>query len=317
MPVASSWLTAPRVRRLHDVLVAIPERPPGLADDAARLPLWRRCGGPIEDVPKLVDVLVHAELVRREQGAIRQTPAGRRTASRNRAENERPLALAIIRSGLMHDQSRALLDTFPAGSDGALTCRSHHAQRVAPQLIGLLDRWTIRDGFSLVIPESLLEELSAVWALIAPPSAARAAEDTRRKTIGNRAEAYSYQLERMTAATSSAIIWVAQDDDNLGYDIEDRSTSPRRRIEVKGSGGLEPRFFMSDNEWRKAHHDPSSYEVQFWGGIDLNRPAAEEYPALRASGYPIVLQDLPALAAAGLLDAEPDRWRVSSTVTTP
>lgn len=112
------------------------------------------------------------------------------------------------------------------------------------------------------------------------------------------------------------VVWVAQDDDNLGYDVEDRSTSPRRRIEVKGSGGLEPRFFMSDNESRKAQHNPSSYEVQFWGGIDLNRPAAEEYPTHRASGYPIVLRDPPALTAAGLLDAQSDRWRVSSTVRT-
>jgi hypothetical protein len=84
---------------------------------------------------------------------------------------------------------------------------------------------------------------------------------------------------------------------------------------VKGSGGAEPRFFMSDNEWRKAHDDPSTYEVQFWGGIDLNRPAADEYPALRARGFPIVLRDLPALATAGVLDAQPERWRVSATVS--
>lgn len=217
----------------------------------------------------------------------------------------------------MHDQARALLDTFPTAVDGGLTCRDSHARRVAPQLIGLLDRWTIRDGSTLALPPALVEELIAVWALIAPPSEARAIEDARRKTIGNRAEAYSYQLERLTATTSSAIVWVAQDDDDLGYDIEDRSTSPRRRIEVKGSGGREARFFMSDNEWRKAHDQSSSYEVQFWGGIDLNRPAAEEYPALRALGFPIVLRDLPALAAAGLLEGQPERWRVASTAPMP
>jgi Domain of unknown function (DUF3883) len=254
--------------------------------------------------------------VRREGGALRLTAAGRRTLTRNRAENERPLALAIIRSGLMHDQARALLDTFPTAAEGGLTCRGNHARRVAPQLIGLLECWTIRNGPTLEIPAALVEELVAVWALIAPPSEARAIEDARRKTIGNRAEAYSYQLERLTATTSSAIVWVAKDDDDLGYDLEDRSTTPRRRIEVKGSGGVEPRFFMSHNEWRNAHDDPSTYEVQFWGGIDLNRPAADEYPALRARGFPIVLRNLPGLAAAGLLDAQPERWRVSSTPPT-
>ncbi|MEK7426960.1 MAG: DUF3883 domain-containing protein [Actinomycetota bacterium] len=153
-----------------------------------------------------------------------------------------------------------------------------------------------------------------MWALIAPPSEARAVEDARRKTIGNRAEAYSYQLERLGATNGSDIIWVARDDDDLGYDIEDRSTTPRRRIEVKGSGGVEPRFFMSDNEWRKAHDDPTSYEVQFWGGIDLNRPAADEYVTLRSNGFPIVFQDLPSLVSAGLLDAQPERWRLSAVV---
>ncbi len=314
MPVASSWLTAPRVRRLHEVLAVIPNRPPGVTYDAARLPIWRRCGGPIEDVPKLLEVLVHAELVQRERGALRATAAGRRTLARNRVENERPLALALIRSGLMHDQARSLLDTFPTDPAGHLICRDSHARRVAPQLIGLLERWTIRAGPTLDIPPTLVDELVAVWALIAPPSEARAVEDARRKTIGNRAEAYSYQLERLGATNGSDIIWVARDDDDLGYDIEDRSTTPRRRIEVKGSGGVEPRFFMSDNEWRKAHDDPTSYEVQFWGGIDLNRPAADEYVTLRSNGFPIVFQDLPSLVSAGLLDAQPERWRLSAVV---
>lgn len=313
MPVPSSWLTAPRVRRLHEVLVVVPERPPGLPDAASKLPIWRQCGGPIEDVPTLVEVLVHAELVRRENASLRLTPAGRRTLTRNRAEHERPLALALIRTGLLHDQARALLDTFPLTDDGTLICRTTAARRVAPQLLGLLERWNeTRTGTTITISAQLVEELAAVWALIAPPSEARAAEDKRRKSIGNRAEAYSYQLERLSSATSSAIVWVAQDDDTLGYDLEDRSTSPRRRIEVKGSGGSEVRFFMSDNEWRKAHESPATYEIQFWGDIDLNRPSAEEYPALRSMGFPIVLRDVPALVAVGALTAQPDRWRIAA-----
>lgn len=301
------------MRRLHEVLAALPARPPGLPDAASKVPIWRQCGGPIEEVPNLVDVLVHAELVRRENVTLRLTPAGRATLTRNRTEHERPIALALIRAGLLHDQARALLDTFPLAADGTLTCRTNLARSVAPQLVGLLDRWSeFRAGVTMTISTQLVEELSAVWALLAPPSEARAAEDRRRKSIGDRAEAYSYQLERLSAAISSAIVWVAQDDDNLGYDLEDRGTSPRRRIEVKGSGGLEARFFMSDNEWRKAHESPTTYEIQFWGGIDLNRSAADEYPALRSMGFPLVLRDVPALVAAGALTAQPERWRVAA-----
>lgn len=274
--------------------------------------MWQRCGGPIGEVPRLLDVLVHAELVRRGHDGLRLSEAGRRTVAREHAENGRPLALALIRSGLLHDQARALLDTFPTSPTGGVACRAHDARGIAPQLLGLLERWPIRSGHTVDIPADLINELLAVWALIAPPSEERAIEEARRKSIGDRAEAYSYQHERLAAADSSHIVWVARDDSNLGYDIEDRGRSPRRRIEVKGSGGGDARFFMSDNEWRKAHEDPSNYEVQFWGGIDLNRPAADEYSALRERGYPIILRDLPSLVALGQVAATTERWRVAA-----
>jgi hypothetical protein len=211
----------------------------------------------------------------------------------------------------MHDQARALLDTFPTTPHGSVACRINEARGIAPQLLGLLERWPIRTGHDIEIPASLINELFAVWALIGPPLEGRAIE-TRRKSVGDRAEAYSYQLERQAAVDSADIVWVARDDSNLGYDIEDRSTTPRRRIEVKGSGGTDPRFFMSDNEWRKAQEDPSNYEVQFWGGIDLNRPVAEEYTDLRQKGFPIVLCDLPELAALGQLTVSTERWRINA-----
>lgn len=163
----------------------------------------------------------------------------------------------------------------------------------------------------VTIPSDLVAELTAGWALL-PPLTGQTDLEVRHKSIGNRGELYSWQRERLSATNPSSIAWVALDDDNLGYDIEDRDARPHRRIEVKGSGGRLVRFFLSDNEWRKAHDDPQLYEIHFWGGIDLNRPVAEEYQALRAEGYPLVFADLPALLARGALDATPDRWRVST-----
>jgi hypothetical protein len=186
---------------------------------------------------------------------------------------------------------------------------------VAPQLFGLLQNWPDLRGHTLTVPQHLVSELAAVWALLSPPPPERAEADARRWSIGKRAELYSYQLERLNADRPSAIVWVAQDDDNLGYDIEDRTPSPRRRIEVKGSGGRDVRFFLTANEWRKAQIDPATYEIQFWGGIDLNRSAAEEYPVLRAEGYPVVFQNVADLLASGVLDAVPDRWKVTNPPT--
>lgn len=222
MPAPSSWLTAPRVRRLSLALTALPSRGSGIPPHDARLPVWQRCGGPIGEVPRLLQVLVHAELVRNERDGLRLSEAGRRAAARDRAQNGRPLALALIRSGLMHDQARALLDTFPTALNGAVACRGSDARGIAPQLLGLLERWPIRSGHDIEIPADLIDELLAVWALIAPPSKEGAIEETRRKSVGDRAEAYSYQLERLAAAGSADIVWVARDDSNLGFDGSSR-----------------------------------------------------------------------------------------------
>ena len=310
MSVASSWLTAQRVRRIVPALSAFPHRLPGLQPPYARMRLWRACGGPIEDIGPLIDVILHAGLIKQEQGTLRLTDSGRRALIRHRRDGHRPVALALLRSGLLHDQARRFLESFPTDSDGAITCRASHARNVAPQLLGLLEHWPALRGHDLTVPKDLVRELGAVWALLSPPPADRALADARRWSIGKRAELYSYQFERLKVDQPSAVIWVAEDDETLGYDIEDRTTRPRRRIEVKGSGGPRIRFFLSENEWGKAHDDPTSYEIQFWGGIDLNRPVAEEYESLRRQGYPLVFADFPALLASGVLEAVPDRWKV-------
>jgi hypothetical protein len=165
-------------------------------------------------------------------------------------------------------------------------------------------------GTRIDVPAHLARELETVWALLPPPSADDAARDALRKNIGNRGELYSYQLERLNAADQSHIVWVARDDPNLGYDIEDRSVNPRRRIEVKASGDTPIRFLLSDNEWQKAHDDPSSYEIHFWGGIDLNVDPAEEYSRLRSQGYPRIFTDLTARVSAGEFSAQPTKWRI-------
>ena len=146
--------------------------------------------------------------------------------------------------------------------------------------------------------------------LLPPPSPDEAIADAIRQNIGNRGEAYSYQLELLNAADRSHIVWVARDNSDLGYDIEDRSVNPRRRIEVKASGDIPVRFLMSDNEYRKSGDDPTSYEVHFWGGIDLNIDPAEEYTRLRRRGYPLVFVDIPALISAGDFEAKPTKWRL-------
>lgn len=310
--VRSTWLTAVRTRRLLAILIAMPSRPPGIPVDEAPLRLWRYCGGSIDDVRILVDVLIGAELVKEESGAFYRTRAGQIVVARRNAEGLRPLGLALLRAGYFYDQARLMLDMATTEQDGNVRCPVRMARQRCPQLVGVLQFWPdVVIASHIHIPEYLARELDTVWALLPPPSPEEALAEAIRQSIGNRGEAYSYQFERLNAPDRSHIVWVARDDSNLGYDIEDRSVKPRRRIEVKASGDTPVRFFLSDNEMEKSKDNPDSYEIHFWGGIDLNLDPAEEYLRLRGQGYPVVFANLPALISAGEFDAQPTKWRVA------
>lgn len=309
--VRSSWLTAVRTQRLLAVLAALPPRLPGIPSDQARLRVWRSCGGPIDEVPLLLDVLVGAELAIRDRGQVRLSRGGQRVVAQRGSQGQRPLVLALLRAGYFQDQARTLLELGRSHADGTLTCASGQARRACPQLVGALRHWPdVTIARLLSLPAHLVQELEAVWALLPALSPDEAALEAARKSIGNRGELYSYQLERLNAEVPSNIVWVARDDDNLGYDIEDRSVEPRRRIEVKASGEMTIRFFLSDNEWRKAHEDPEHYEIHFWGGVDASVTPAEEFTRLRARGYPMVLRNLPELLRGGQLAASSYKWRI-------
>ena len=312
--IASTWLTATRTRRLATILAAIPGHR-GLPADEARLRLWRQCGGHIDEVPLLVDVLISAELVAKERDTLKVTRGGRNVITRRNVDGLRPLGLSLLRSGLLHDQARVLLELGSRDSDGNLICATRMARQRCPQLLGILEFWPGVVASPVVqVPRSLVQELQTVWALLPPSSPEEAANEAIRTNIGNRGELYSYQFERLNASDEADIVWVARDDSNLGYDIEDRSTDPRRRIEVKGSGGTIVRFLISDNEWRKAREYGISYEIHFWGGIDLNTQAADEYVRLRSQGYPLIFPDPHSLVTAGRFRAAPTQWRVEEVL---
>jgi len=205
-----------------------------------------------------------------------------------------------------------MLDIAVTAQDGNLSCPTRTARQRCPQLVGVLQFWPdVVETSRIHIPDYLARELDTVWALLPPPSPDEAISEAIRQNIGNRGEIYSFQHELVKAADRSHIVWVARDDSDLGYDIEDRSVNPRRRIEVKASGGTPVKFLMSDNEYRKSRDDPTTYELHFWGGIDLNVDAAEEYTRLRRQGYPLIFVDLPALISAGEFEAEPTKWRIT------
>ncbi|MGE0761099.1 MAG: DUF3883 domain-containing protein [Pirellulaceae bacterium] len=185
----------------------------------------------------------------------------------------------------------------------------------APQLVSLLELWSeVKVRPQIVIPLALASELEAAWALL-PPVPEIPAWQLERKLVGDRAELYTVQFERSRATDRNRIHWVARDADDLGWDVEDRSTTPVRRIEVKGSRDRREMFFLSENEWKKANNYGDTYFVHLWGAIDLDREPAVEYAALRAEGYPVEIQNPAKAISDGAWIATSTRWRVERSAT--
>ena len=310
-PPTDSWLTGPRLERLAVALLAIGANAPGLAREGAVRTIWRKCGGSHEEAQQLVEVLASLNLVCINSDSIRRVNAGNRVVRYLRSGDYRPLGLTIIRAGLFSEQARALLESGNVDADSNLVCLPRVAASVAPQLIGLLSWWPdFQSRPKVVVPSGVVTELSALWALRAPEER-ESPRLSQSRRVGKRAELYSFQRERCEAQDPSAIAWVAKDSDDLGWDIEDRTATPYRRIEVKGSGGDVPVFFLSDNEWKQASIHGTNYEVHFWGNIDLQREEHSEYASLLESGFPIIVSNIWDKVASVEWSATPVQWRIA------
>lgn len=313
MPVttASGWLTAVRLARVAQILRLVLPTPPGIRQDSLERLAWRICGGPRDEISALITLLRDLGLVQVQQDTVRRSRAGDKVARTAAVGDLRPLGLALIRAGCFYDQARLLIESGTFDDSGSLVCSLKSARASSPQLLGVLRWW---EGVtvlpSVVVPQELITELNTVWALL-PPATEVPSWAVERKAVGDRAEMYTVQCERTKVGDPSKIIWVARDSDTMGWDIEDRSKEPRRYIEVKGRRDDDVVFFLSNNEWAKAHELGERYEIHFWGEIDLKREPAVEYAELRAAGYPVIVRNLPARLAEKRCEANPDRWRVA------
>lgn len=313
MTPPSTWFTATRVRRLQRLVARLPARAPGIPRGELIRELKPSIDGPRHEIPQLVDVLAKLKLLHIGAGRFQLSQRGRRLATMSTERAARELGELLIVRGFLHDQVRHLIEISTFDGEGLYASEVRVLRHAAPQLLGLLRAWPGVVGPSLVkVPTELFEAFDAPWSLL-PVSQPT---DETAKAVGTRAEAYSVRFLRLASAQPGAVIWVARDDESLGYDIEDHSTGAVRRIEVKGSQGGDVRFFLTANEYAVACDDPWSYEVHFWGEIDLNRDPNSEFDMLTNRGFPLTFENLQAHLADRRLVAEPTNYRVTLGAST-
>jgi hypothetical protein len=305
---AESWLTPQRLERMTQTLRVVQHAGrTGIRQELAERTIWKNVGGPLTDVPDLVQVLRSLDLFRLRPPHLQVTKEGRQVANQDHQQGGRLLASRIIARGLLLNQGRLLVESSELNPAGDLQCRRDLAISLAPQLTGLLRRFPdVEFGQHLVVPRAFVTQLDNAWI----PAESQGRLD-HRKLLGDRGEEFAYRFERDRAHDRTKIHWVSQDDDGLGYDIEDTNGSTSRRIEVKTSSSKDVRFFLSTNEWQVASEDPASYEVQFWGEVNLNAQPAEEYQRLRAAGYPLIFGNLADHVQSGRLILEPSHYLVT------
>ncbi len=312
----SNWLTAVRLERLCVLISTCPSSQLGSPPQEVIEEVWNDAGGNRDEIFVLVEVLKVCGLVLEIGGMLRRTRDGDRIVRSLRQDDRTTLGTALIRGGLMHDQARHLVESGTPLANGDMSCEHRIIRARAPQLLGLLAWWNVEVSSTVLIPRALVKELTTVWAMLPPPPETPTWVRERQE-VGNRAEMYTVQFERRSATNPSNIVWVARDSSSLGWDVEDRGASPMRQIEVKGSRATDPIFYFSDNEWRKANEHSGTYEVHFWGNIDLGRAPASEYETLLSAGYPLIIRNIVDEVEAGRWLAFATQWRVSLAAAPP
>lgn len=223
--------------------------------------------------------------------------------------NWRPLTTLVMSAGGLDDEVLAFMGRA-IEANGCASLAVHEARAVCPTLarvIGWVPEWRGEDKL-LVVPLKALEAAMQAAALEITVGAPAWVVD--REEVGKRAEAYSLRREREAHGIVD-VLYVSRDEgDGFGYDLENRTVDPPRLIECKGSRGTSLQFLISAHELKQAREKAESYEIQFWGEIDLDRSLHEEYEVLRAAGYPLVIGDPATKIDEGRLQTECVAWKV-------
>jgi Domain of unknown function (DUF3883) len=217
-------------------------------------------------------------------------------------------AFALIGSGFYDDEILRLVEAADDVGD-ALRCPLSSLSQLAP-LVGRIFAWegSFRQDSDLVLPAAVIDAFlvqSGMGQAEGPPDWV-----LEQDAVGWRAEQYSLRHERSTHGAKQ-VRHVSRDaGDGFGYDVEVAASQTPRLVEVKGSRSPRLAFFITRRELETAEHNVDSYELHFWGRIDLSRPPGDEYSALRSLNYPVVITKVAETITGEGWIKQPQSWRV-------
>src|ERR1700681_1452124 len=130
------------MRRLPEVLAAIRTHPPpGVPEQRVIRVAWNRCDGPLDDVQRLIDILLGSGLLERRGSLASLTRRGHGVATQDHQHGGRLLARSLIDGGYFRNQARRLLAFGETSSGGELILWRAAALSAAAQLTGVLRLW--------------------------------------------------------------------------------------------------------------------------------------------------------------------------------
>lgn len=263
-----------------------------------------RFGLPRDDLAPAVATLIEAGLLQEKDRTLRLRAGTRPVIEGLQSGNWAPLASALLPLSGLRSQLALLIPQANVDQRGRLIIKRRVAMRLAPQVAVLLSWISDATGPVVEIPPIAIELGSLQEPVAAMPDWAE-----ERRRVGKRAEHYSLLFERLRHPPH-LVLHVAEERDDLGYDVEVATQPAPRVIEVKGSQATAVRFIVTRRELEEAVRRQEGYEVHFWGGIDLDSEMTGEYVRLTSRGYPRIFRGLAEYLASARLTATPIQWEV-------
>ena len=102
MDVVSGWLTGVRIQRSQEILILVSTLPSTMPLADVTRTLWQQCGGPLGEIPQLIELLAYLKFVRLENDSVVRTAVGDKVSKALKSGRRALFDLTLIRTRYFH-----------------------------------------------------------------------------------------------------------------------------------------------------------------------------------------------------------------------